>query len=134
MTALEQCDLTICDKIAQFGPKLPKNEAFTKYGFLPKAIIDPKLVIFKARAYHFAQSGPNPPTSIYNAGVVNFYSATGSLARFEDKNILCYFEEHSSLLQRSVVAVNSKVAELAPGHTGGRRYFSGQPLELKRFL
>jgi hypothetical protein len=49
---------------------------------------------------------PNPTTSIYNAGVVNFYNATGSLARFEKKNILFYFE--------NVVAVNSKVVGLAP--------------------
>jgi hypothetical protein len=27
--------------------------------------------------------GPNPTTSIYNASVVNFYNAAGSLARFE---------------------------------------------------
>jgi hypothetical protein len=27
--------------------------------------------------------GPNPTTSIYNASVVNFYNATGSLARYE---------------------------------------------------
>jgi hypothetical protein len=31
------------------------------------------------------KSGPNPTTSIYNASVANFYSATGSLARFENK-------------------------------------------------
>jgi hypothetical protein len=34
--------------------------------------------------------GPNPTTSIYNA--------TGSLARFENKNSLFYFEKRSSLL------------------------------------
>jgi hypothetical protein len=33
-------------------------------------------------------AGPNPTTLIYNASFVNFYNATGSLARFEDKNIL----------------------------------------------
>jgi hypothetical protein len=27
----------------------------------------------------------------YNASVVNFYDATGSLARFENKNIIFYF-------------------------------------------
>jgi hypothetical protein len=41
--------------------------------------------------------GLNPTTSIYNASVVNFYNATGSLARFENKNILFYFEKRSSL-------------------------------------
>jgi hypothetical protein len=36
----------------------------------------------------------------YNASVVNFYSATGSLACFNNKNIFFYFEKRSSLLQR----------------------------------
>jgi hypothetical protein len=35
-------------------------------------------------------TGANPTTSIYNA--------TGSQARFENKNILFYFEKRSSLL------------------------------------
>jgi hypothetical protein len=39
------------------------------------------------------EPGPNPTTSIYNASVVNFYNATGSLARFENKNVLFYFEK-----------------------------------------
>jgi hypothetical protein len=57
--------------------------------------------------------GANPAIASYNA--------TGSLARFENKNILYYFEKRSSLLQRwrcsyaGVVAVNSKVVVgLAP--------------------
>jgi hypothetical protein len=45
---------------------------------------------------------------IYNASVVNFYNATGSIARFENKNILFYFEKRSSLV------VNSKNVGLAP--------------------
>jgi hypothetical protein len=49
--------------------------------------------------YHPA-SGANPTIVIYNARVVNFYNATGSLARFENKNILFCFEKRSSLLQR----------------------------------
>jgi hypothetical protein len=32
------------------------------------------------------------------SGVVNFYNATGSLARIENKNILFYFEKRSSLV------------------------------------
>jgi hypothetical protein len=35
--------------------------------------------------------GPNPTASIYNASAVNLYNATGSLARFENKNIDFYF-------------------------------------------
>jgi hypothetical protein len=31
-------------------------------------------------------SGPNPTTSIYNAGVVEIYDASNSLARFYSKN------------------------------------------------
>jgi hypothetical protein len=42
----------------------------------------------------------NPTTLIYNAGVVNFYNVTGTVACFENKNILFYFEKRSSLLQR----------------------------------
>jgi hypothetical protein len=44
--------------------------------------------------------GANPTIASYNASVVNFYNATGSLARFENKNIIFYFSKHSSLLQR----------------------------------
>jgi hypothetical protein len=46
-----------------------------------------------------ANPGANPTTSIYNASVVKFYNATGSLARFGNKNISFYFEKRSSLLQ-----------------------------------
>jgi hypothetical protein len=35
--------------------------------------------------------GANPMIASYNASVVNFYNATGSLARFENKNIIFYF-------------------------------------------
>jgi hypothetical protein len=54
------------------------------------------------------KSGPNPTTLIYNA--------RGSLARFENKNILFHFEKRSSLLQcwALYIAVNSKVLGLAP--------------------
>jgi hypothetical protein len=33
----------------------------------------------------------NPKIANYNASIVNFYNATGSLAHFENKNILVYF-------------------------------------------
>jgi hypothetical protein len=36
-------------------------------------------------------SGANPTIASYNASAVNFYNATGSLARFENKNIILYF-------------------------------------------
>jgi hypothetical protein len=35
--------------------------------------------------------GANPTIASYNASVVNFYNATGSLARFENTNIFFYF-------------------------------------------
>jgi hypothetical protein len=35
--------------------------------------------------------GANPTIASYNANVVNFYNVTGSLARFENKNIIFYF-------------------------------------------
>jgi hypothetical protein len=37
--------------------------------------------------------GVNPTIASYNASVVNFYNATGSLALFENKNILFHFEK-----------------------------------------
>jgi hypothetical protein len=42
--------------------------------------------------------GANPTIASYNASVVIFYNATVSLARFEDKNIIFYFEKRSSPL------------------------------------
>jgi hypothetical protein len=50
-------------------------------------------------------SGPNPTTLIYNASVVNFYNATGSLARFENKNILFSFKNALAYYNAGVVAV-----------------------------
>jgi hypothetical protein len=35
--------------------------------------------------------GANPTIVSYNTSVVNFYNATGSLARIENKNIIFYF-------------------------------------------
>jgi hypothetical protein len=35
-----------------------------------------------------SHSGANPTFTSYNASVVNFYNAAGSLARFENKNII----------------------------------------------
>jgi hypothetical protein len=44
-----------------------------------------------ARARFNFISGANPTIASYNASVVNFYNATGSLARFENKNTIFYF-------------------------------------------
>jgi hypothetical protein len=41
--------------------------------------------------YSKFRPGANPTIASYNAGVVNFYIAIGSLARFENKNIIFYF-------------------------------------------
>jgi hypothetical protein len=57
-------------------------------------------VIFVNSAVVGLSPGVNPTIASYNASVVNVYNGTGSLARFENKNILFYFEKRSSLLQR----------------------------------
>jgi hypothetical protein len=44
--------------------------------------------------------GCNPTTPSYNASDVKIYKATGSLAHFENKKSLFYFEKRSSPLQR----------------------------------
>jgi hypothetical protein len=48
----------------------------------------------------YLHPGANPTIASYNASVVNFSSATDSLARFENKIIFIYFEKRFSLLQR----------------------------------
>jgi hypothetical protein len=44
--------------------------------------------------------GANPTIASYNVSVVNFYNATDSLARFENKIFFLYLGTRSSLLQR----------------------------------
>jgi hypothetical protein len=64
--------------------------------------------VYSTNALSYSLLGANPTIVIYNASVVNFYNASvvnfynamGSLARFENKNILFYFVKRSSLLQR----------------------------------
>jgi hypothetical protein len=41
--------------------------------------------------------GANPTIANYNASVGNFYNATDSLARFENKTFFFYFEKRSIL-------------------------------------
>jgi hypothetical protein len=54
----------------------------------------------------------------YNASVIKIYSTSGSLVRFENKNISFHFEKRFSALQRGryyYVVVNSEVVGFAPG-------------------
>jgi hypothetical protein len=51
-----------------------------------------ELNYFKIMTFVTGHSGAKPTIASYNA--------TGSLARFENNNILFYFEKRSSLLQR----------------------------------
>jgi hypothetical protein len=48
----------------------------------------------------YGNPGANPTIESYNASAIEFYNATGSLVRLENKTILFYFEKRSSLLQR----------------------------------
>jgi hypothetical protein len=53
---------------------------------------------FNMKATETIPPGANPTITSYNASVVNLYNAMGSLARFENNNILLYFEKRCSLL------------------------------------
>jgi hypothetical protein len=60
-------------------------------------------------------AGPNPTTLIYNASVVSFYNATGSLARFENQKSHSTLKNALAYYNTGVVTVNKKVVGLAPG-------------------
>jgi hypothetical protein len=58
--------------------------------------LNPQKAFFQGKlkiqvTYSFKYPGANPTIASYNASVVNFYNAMGSLARFENKNIIFYF-------------------------------------------
>jgi hypothetical protein len=58
-----------------------------------KQVQDSQIFLQILKYPHFMLPGANPTIASYNASVVNFYNATGSLARFENKNISFSFEK-----------------------------------------
>jgi hypothetical protein len=64
------------------------NIHFRELGFVNRRQLGRSRRVFAP----FRKPGANPTIANYNASVVNFYDATGSLVRFLKKNIFFYFE------------------------------------------
>jgi hypothetical protein len=62
-----------------------------------------------SRYFDLRSTEPNPMVVKYNASVVKIYNGTGSLVRFETKNIFFYYEHRSIQRWRC-----SEVVGLAP--------------------
>jgi hypothetical protein len=64
----------------------------------------------------FISPGANPTIVSYNASAVKMYTVANSLAGFENKNILFYFEKCCRLLQRWRCSCKfKKIVGLGPG-------------------
>jgi hypothetical protein len=76
-------------KIGVFLKNQCYDQNFAKFGFVlsQKTPIFPRFFGEKFFKIITSVPGPNPTTTIYNAGVVNVYNATDSLARFESLKI-----------------------------------------------
>jgi hypothetical protein len=62
--------------------------------------------------------GTNPTTLSFNASVVKIYSATNSMTRFYNENYFLRRKNAVAYYSAGVVAENSKVVGLPPGHPG----------------
>jgi hypothetical protein len=65
--------------------------------------------------FYKRRPGANPTIVSYNASAVKIYNATGSLVRFENKNIFFWLEKRSSILQHTrLFALLLLIVELTP--------------------
>jgi hypothetical protein len=62
--------------------------------FTNSFVANPTIASYNASAVNFYNASA---VNVYNASAVNFYNAMGGLTRFENKNILFYFEKRSML-------------------------------------